>query len=451
MTTEVVMPALGLTVEKGIIIKWLKQEGETVEKGEPLFEVEADKVATEVESPATGILARILVPIGIEVPILTVVAVITEPGEEVSADYKTPFPEGAAVAAEVGVETSSVSRPPTKPTQPASAVRAGKIKAMPAARHLAGEEGLDLETVTGSGPEGVVLLRDVEAALKGGVRLVVKASTLARRLAKKKSVPLEQVEGSGIRARIMRADVTTYLEKTGEVRHEFGATIPMSKIREVISRRMSESAFTAPHIYFFTEVWLDPLLKFRKELIPDFEKHFDLHPSINDFLIKAVALNIIDFPILNAQLKRDVIQIMPEINIGLAVAMPEGLIVPAIPQADRLGIVKIARKRADLVSRAREGKLTLEEMERGTFTVSSLAQYDITHFTAILNPPQSGILSIGKTDEKLVMVDSQVEVKRISRFGLSVDHRIIDGAIAADFLQNLKWKLERPSFTFLTL
>ena len=176
-----------------------------------------------------------------------------------------------------------------------------------------------------------------------------------------------------------------------------------------------------------------------------------MRPSINDFLIKAVALNILDFPMLNAQVKGEEIRIMPEVNVGLAVAVAEGLIVPAIARADRAGLVDIVRQRADLVERARKGRLTLAEMERGTFTVSSLATYDITHFTAILNPPQSGILSVGKLDEKLVMVDGQVRVKRITTFGLSVDHRIIDGAVAADFLQNLKWKIEKPAFTFLAL
>ena len=154
---------------------------------------------------------------------------------------------------------------------------------------------------------------------------------------------------------------------------------------------------------------------------------------------------------LNGQVKGDEIHIMPEINVGLAVAVREGLIVPALSQVDRAGLVEIARQREDLIARARKGRLSLAEMERGTFTVSSLAQYDITHFTAILNPPQSGILSVGKTDEKLFLVDGQVKQKRVAVLGLSVDHRIIDGAVAADFLQNLKWKLERPELTFLAL
>ncbi|MBU2499212.1 MAG: 2-oxo acid dehydrogenase subunit E2, partial [Proteobacteria bacterium] len=166
---------------------------------------------------------------------------------------------------------------------------------------------------------------------------------------------------------------------------------------------------------------------------------------------KVVALNLLDFPILNAMIKGEEVHILPEVNVCLAVALPDGLIVPAIAHADRVGLGEIARQRQDLVQRAQAGKLTREELERGTFTISSLAQYDINYFTAILNPPQSGILSVGKTREELAMVDGEVRVKKVATFGLAVDHRIIDGAVAADFLQNLKWKLEQPLFTFLEL
>jgi len=288
---------------------------------------------------------------------------------------------------------------------------------------------------------------------------MVKASPLARKVAETEGVSLEGIEGTGIRGRIMRADVDRAITEEGAPAVEreaaagvgLGDTIPMSSVRKVIARRMSESAFTAPHIYFFTDICMDPLLRFRKEILPDFEKRFGLRPSVNDFLIKAVALNILDFPILNAQIQGEDIRIMPEINVGLAVAVDEGLVVPAIAGTAKAGLVDIVRQRQDLVQRARDGKMTLQEMQRGTFTISSLAMYDITHFTAILNPPQSGILSVGKTDEKLFMRDGQVEVKRVASMGLSVDHRIIDGAVAADFLQNLKWKLERPWFTFLDL
>jgi pyruvate dehydrogenase E2 component (dihydrolipoamide acetyltransferase) len=231
----------------------------------------------------------------------------------------------------------------------------------------------------------------------------------------------------------------------------FGKTIPMSQMRKVIARRMSESAFTAPHIHFFTEVEMGRLIQLRNEILSDFEAQFRVRISINDFILKAVGLAIREYPMLNASIDGDSIRINPEINVGLAVAMKEGLIVPAIPSTDRLGLGDLARMRVDLVERARAGKLTMDEIERGTFTVSSLAQFDITCFTAILNPPQSGILSVGKLDEKITLVSGEIVSKKVTCFGLSVDHRIVDGAVAAAFLQVLKRRLENPSYAFLQL
>jgi len=447
VATEVVLPMLGITVEKGKIVEWVKKEGDSVEKGETIFVVEVEKATTEVESPAGGILAKILVPEGVEVPVLTVVGIITEPGEKFSEE---DVPQAESPSSVDSVDSVNMVTP--QENAPMATGPDGIIKAVPAARRMAKEHGIHLQDISGTGPDGLIFAGDVEAMIAGTARPSdVRASTLARRLAEKERIPLEQVAGTGVRDRIMRQDVQAFLKESETTGTPLGTVIPMSTVRKVIARKMSESAFSAPHIYFFTDTCLDPLLEFRSVVLPGLEKRFDLRLSINDFIIKAVALNILDFPMLNAQIKGEDIHIMSEVNVGLAVAMPEGLIVPAIKNADRSGLVDIARQRIDLVQRARQGKLTLEEMERGTFTISSLAQYDITHFTAILNPPQSGILSIGKTDEKLVMEKGQVKVKRIAQIGLSVDHRIIDGAMAADFLQNLKWKLERPSITYLTV
>jgi pyruvate dehydrogenase E2 component (dihydrolipoamide acetyltransferase) len=436
---------LGVTVENGKIVEWLKDEGDTVEKGESIFVVEADKVTTEVESPASGILAKILLQAGEEVPVLTVVAVITEPEEELPEKY----------AAGVVAEVSSHTVPPPQPKPESTSVsttslsaqdfRAGPIAIVPAARKLAQEKELDISAIKATGPDGVILLQDVKAA--GGAQKF-KVSTLARRFAEKEGVGLEAIEGTGVRGRIMRHDVQHSIEDAKSP--GLGKIIPMDSMRQVIARRMSASAFTAPHIYFFTDVQLDPLLDFRREIVPDFEKEFGLRPSVNDFLIKAVALNILDFPILNATVKEQEIHILSEINVCLAVALEDGLIVPAIANTDTAGLVDITRQRMDLVKRARSGQLTMEELERGTFTISSLAQYDVTYFTAIINPPQSGILSVGKTRNELYLTDGTVvKNRKVATFGLSVDHRIIDGVVAADFLQNLKKKLERPSFTFL--
>jgi len=446
MATEVVIPMLGVTVEKGKIVEWLKTEGDSVERSESIFIVEADKVTTEVESPAGGILAKILVEAGREVPVLTVVGLITAPGEEIPADYKTTV----AAEPQKPAEADAEARIPAGGSPHAAAVRApgkpaGSLAIMPRARKLASEKGIDIAAIDPSGPGGVILLRDVEAAAAAPAGRV---STLAHRLAAKEGIDLAGIAGSGVRGRIMRTDVQSAMVEAK--RPALGKVIPMESMRQVIARRMSQSAFTAPHIYFFSDIQMDPLLDFRREIVAEFEKQFGLRPSVNDLLIKAVALNILDFPLLNASVKDQEIHIASEVNVCLAVALEDGLIVPAIANADAAGLVDIVRQRQDLVARARTGKLTIEELERGTFTISSLAQYDITYFTAILNPPQSGILSIGKTREELYLnTDGTVGTRKMATFGLSVDHRIIDGTLAADFLQNLKWKLQRPAFTFL--
>jgi pyruvate dehydrogenase E2 component (dihydrolipoamide acetyltransferase) len=448
---------LGITVEKGKILKWLKSEGEMIEKGESIFEVEADKVTTEVESPASGILKKILVPENVELPVLTVVGVITAEGEEVPEKYVTgkpgiaELPKGAPSEVMLAFPSVDVSE------------RSGQIRAVPAARKVARQYGIDLSLISGSGPGGTILKKDVEnrmalsraemTAPKGRKRW---ATPLARRLAEKEGIPLQSVRGTGPGGRVTKMDVMKTSEKRkaglpGEAPAEtlFGKTIPMSRMRRVIARRISQSASTAPHIYFFTDGEMGKLIELRKEILSDFEGKFGVRISINDFIIKAVGLTIREYPMLNANLDGENIRINPEINVGLAVALEEGLIVPAIPRADRCGLEDIARMRVDLVERARNGKLTIEEIERGTFTVSSLAQFGITYFTAILNPPQSGILTVGKLDEKLGLINGEVRIKQVTRFGLSVDHRIVDGAVAAAFLQAFKGKLENPSSAFL--
>ena len=333
------------------------------------------------------------------------------------------------------------------------------IKAVPAARWKARREGVDLSLLKGSGPKGIILNKDLQdfRITKKSIEKIAEtkkrfASSLARKLAEKKGISLQSIQGSGIRGRIMMGDVIKAGEmQTGKIKEKemLGQTIPMSRMRKVIAKRMVQSAFTAPHIYFFTDIRMDELIQLRENILIRFEKQFKTRISINDFIIKAVALTIIEFPMLNAMVKDEEIYIMPEINIGLAVATEGGLIVPAIPQADKLGLEKISQTRADLVERARTGKLKMEEIERGTFTISSLAQFDITFFTAILNPPQSGILTIGKTQDQLFLKNGQVVAKKLASLGLSVDHRIVDGAIAAGFLQSLKQKLENPTLAFI--
>ena len=448
MATEVVLPMLGITVERGKITQWHKSEGDSVQKAEIIFTVESEKVTTDVESPATGILAKILVQAGMEVPLMTVVGIITEPGEEVPPQYLSAAPPKNAGAPE---KIATPQNQEAKESGPPAAPSGGPVRIVPAARKLAKEMGIEPARIRGTGPEGIICWGDVVNTAPGETG--VKASTLAKRLATQNDVDLSAIQGTGVRGRIMRDDVAG--ASLARIQPGAGAgiekIIPLNGVRRVIARRMSQSAFSAPHTYFFTEVAMDALLDYRRQVAPVFEKRFGIRPSINDFLIKAVALNIRDFPLFNAQIEDENIHILPRINVGLAVAQPEGLIVPAIADADLIGLAEIALQRNDLVSRARTGQLTGDEMERGTFTISSLAQYDITQFTAIINPPQSAILSVAATRDQLFLQDGQVAVRKTAVFGLSTDHRVIDGVQSADFLQNLKAKLERPAFTFMHL
>jgi pyruvate dehydrogenase E2 component (dihydrolipoamide acetyltransferase) len=443
--TEVVIPMLGITVEKGIIREWLKKEGDKVEKGESLFIVEAEKVTTEVESPASGVLGRIIVPVDVEMPVLTVVALIAETGEKIPERYSKDAAVSRPPAAETVLDNEKVEA--ASPEKPAEILTKGPLKIAPAARRLAREKGVIVENINGTGPEGVIVFSDVEKAALVASAPSARASTLAAKLADREGVVISEIKGSGVRGRIMTGDVKSKVKASSA--QGLGRIIPMSSMRQIIARKMSESAFTAPHIYFFTDVCMDPALNFRKEILPDFEESFGHKFSINDMIIKAAALNISDFPMLNATIVGNDIHILPEINVCMAIALEDGLIVPAIKNTNLCGLSAIARQRIDLVERAKSGKLTMEELQSGTFTISSLAQYDVTYFTAIINPPQSGILSVGKTRDELYLEDGNVKTRKIATFGLSVDHRIIDGAVAADFLQHFKKKLEKPQFTFM--
>lgn len=332
-----------------------------------------------------------------------------------------------------------------------------QLRAMPAARSLAREKGLDLAAISGSGPEGCILKKDVEAyraapvaapAASGPARV----TSLARKLAQQKGVDLNAVQGSGPRGRVTKADVLRAAAAPAPAGGALASRkVPATSMRKTIARRLSASAFTAPHIYFFSDVKMDSLLALYKDIKQEILERHGVKISVNDLLIKAVALTLEEFPNVNASFDGENIEVWGDVNVGLAVALDEGLIVPAIASANIASLWEIASQRADLVDRARDRKLSAEEIQRGTFTISSLAQYEITHFTAIINPPQSAILSVGKTQEKVVAENGQVVVRQVATLGLSVDHRIIDGAVAAQFLTSLKKKLERPALMFMEL
>jgi pyruvate dehydrogenase E2 component (dihydrolipoamide acetyltransferase) len=417
MAVEVIVPSLGEVVEEVTILHWFKSEGDRVNKGEPLLEVESEKVTTEIGAPASGILGRIFYPQGSKVGITQVVAIIVAEGEALPEAYRE-LP-------------SSMVAQPVRQVTPISEKKIDRLRVAPLARKIAEKEGIDLTVVQPTGPHGTIMKKDVEAYLA--------------------SIPRQKEETGRVKSVPVREKIAEKETVPKATRAIPGQKVPLTSMRKTIARRMVKSAFSAPHLCVFSEMGMDALLEIREILKSSYKEPLEFQISINDFLMKAVALTLKEFPYLNARWEEEEIQLLEEINIGLAVALEEGLIVPSIPRVDHIGLEEIARQRIELVERARQGKLQKIELERGTFTITSLATFGVSHFTAIINPPQSAILSVGATQEKLVMQEGKVCSKRVAIAGLSIDHRVADGAYGAAFLDSLKRRIENPTITFLHL
>jgi pyruvate dehydrogenase E2 component (dihydrolipoamide acetyltransferase) len=405
VATEVTIPNLGYTMTVAKILKWLKAIGDTVEAGEILLEIETDKVNYGIESPASGVVKAVLVKPGDEVPVGGLIAVIGRADEQVDlALYRKEKKE--APVAEKAQATEKKEAAPAAP-QPAG----GRMVVSPLARKMAKEKGLDLSLVKGSGRSGRIRMSDVEQYLR---------------------------EAKPARGEAPKAPPALGPREVAEV-------IQMTSMRRAIARRLSQSFHDAPHFNLGTEVDMTEVFRLLELLGKEIEAEGRVKLSVNDLLIKAVAVTLRDHPRLNSRLNGEQIEILKDINVGLAVALDDGLIVPAVAKADQKRLWQISQERKDLVERAREGKLALEEIERGTFTVSNMGMFDIVFFNSILNPPQSGILSVGKTMERPVVRDGAVVIRPIVEMTLAVDHRIVDGAVGARFLQSLKRGLENPA------
>jgi pyruvate dehydrogenase E2 component (dihydrolipoamide acetyltransferase) len=374
------MPKMGMTMEEGTIIQWHKAEGQPVQKGEPLLEIMTDKVSLEVAAPASGILRGIRFGPQAVVPVTQVIAYIAAPDEK----------------------TEEAARPPegvTRQVTPSTPLRAS-----PAARRAARERGIDLMAVQGSGPDGRIVQADVEAFA---------AQALQQRAA---VVPSEAP------ARV----------------------IPLVGMRRTIAERMQKSFREAPHISLTVEVDMAAAEEMRRQLTEAVEAEGSEKISPTAILVKAAALALKRHPLVNATLRGEEIHLLSEINIGVAVALDEGLIVPVIKGADRMGLTQIAALVSDLARRAREGKLTLDDVAGGTFTLTNLGMFGIDQFTAIVNPPHSAILATGRIVEKPVGVAGQIVLRPMMQMTISADHRVIDGVVAARFLQDVKRVLENP-------
>jgi len=428
MPVPVIMPKFEMAQESGKVLRWLKQEGEAVTKGEAILEVETDKVAMEVEAPASGTLVGIRAGPDEVVPIGQPIAYILLPGE---------VWEGAPGAS-----------PAASP--------AGAPRATPVAERIAQAHGVDLSAVPGTGPGGRVTKADVEAFLaQRAAEGKVKAAPAARRLARELGVDLQQVEGTGPGGRIQSEDVRRAAEALragvspealeAPARLAIRRRVPLAGMRRIIAERMSRSVREAPQFTVSIDVEMGRAMAIVEDLAAWAEREGGPRVTLTALLVKACAWALRRHPALNATLEGEEILEWEDVNIGVAVAVPEGLVVPVIPEADRRGVWEIARMLEEKVGRAREGRLRPEDVQGGTFTLSNLGMYGIDRFTAILNPPQAGILAVGRVAKRPVVGEGdEVVVRPVATLTLTADHRVIDGAQAAQFMDDLRWVLERP-------
>ncbi|GAP14212.1 pyruvate/2-oxoglutarate dehydrogenase complex, dihydrolipoamide acyltransferase (E2) component [Longilinea arvoryzae] len=420
MANIVIMPKLGFDMAEGTLVRWVKAEGEKVEKSDVLAEIETDKATVEVESSFTGVLLRQLVEQGAVVPVSTPIAMIGQPGEAV--------PDLPGSAPEAKAEENAAPAPEKPAAIPAGGSAAGPIKASPLAKRIAATKGLDLQAVQGSGPGGRIVKRDVEAALTG-VNQPAGGAT---------PTPAAQATAAAAPANVTpAAPVWQPGAPAPSDQH-----IPVEKLRAIIGRRMSESKQSVPHFYVTHEFDMDALMSLRKqinELLPDEQKI-----SVNDFIVKGIALALRQFPGINASLAGNEIIRHGQINVGVAVAMDAGLMTVVVRDADQKPLRVISAEVREMVARARAGKVRPEDIEGSTFSISNLGMFDVEHFIAIINPPEAAILAVGSAKPVPVVRDGQVVVGTRMKATLSADHRVTDGAEAARFLQALALNLEQP-------
>jgi pyruvate dehydrogenase E2 component (dihydrolipoamide acetyltransferase) len=421
------MPSLGHTMEKGKIIEWLKHEGDPIAKGEPLVVIETDKVITEVESPADGVVLRIVVPSEEERPIGALLAVLGAQGEQVS-EVELQQMLGP-VAAKTPVMPAPVSAPaPMAAPRVDAAARDGgeRLKISPIARKLADELGLDASTIQGTGPGGRITKDDV-------LRVAEAAKVAAPAPAPITTAPAASATAPG-----------AAMPVPARGRLGVSSTIPLRGMRGRVAERMFQSWNTIPRVTEVMQVDMSATVAFREAMLGQWEQQYGLRISLNDMITKAVALALRRQPRLNATLVDQEVRLHDSVNVGIAVNLDEGLIVPVIFNADQKDLGQIAREGRDLAEKARAGRLQLDEISDGTFTITNLGTTGIELFTPIINPPQVAILGVGMVQRRPIVVGDALAIRPAVYLSLVFDHRAVDGVPAANFLQELKRLLEKP-------
>ena len=438
MATNILMPALSPTMTEGTLARWLKKEGEDVKSGDVIAEIETDKATMEVEAVDEGVLGKILVGDGTQgVKVNQPIAVLVEPGEKApeTAPSAAPAPKASAPPPPAPAQTSPSPSPVAEDAAPASKpaptaasrgngqdVHAGRIFASPLARRMAQQAGIDLSRLKGSGPNGRIVKADIDAALA--------------RPAAPPAAPSPAMEAPPPAAAPTPAPAITAPHRL----------VPNSTMRKVIARRLSEAKQTIPHFYVSMDIEIEALLKLREDLNAKSPKEgpgaFRL--SVNDLLIKAAAVTLRRIPRVNASYTEDNTVLYDDVDISVAVAIPEGLITPVLRKADQKGLAAISNEMKDLIARAKAGKLKPEEYQGGGFSISNMGMYGVSEFAAIINPPQAAILAIGAGQQRPIIKNGQVAVATMMTCTLSIDHRVVDGALGAEWLAAFKTVVEDP-------
>jgi len=410
MSNQVTLPRLGQGMESGTIVRWLKAEGDQVEKGEPLYELDTEKVTQEVEADSSGTLLKILAGEGEEIEVGKAIAVIGEPGEEYSPPESADSDGEEEPTATAPVEQPSEQEEPFAPRPQAAEQmeNGGRVKASPLARRIARERGIDLRSLRGTGPEGRIVAEDVERAEKA-------APEPARAAAAAAPAPVA----------------------AGEVE-----VVRLTGMRKAIARRMTE-AWEAPVFQITMTADMTAAIRLREGLVARMGEG-DAKPTYSDILTKICSVALMRHRAVNALFAGEEVHVMPSAHVGIAVAVPNGLLVPVQRSCETKTIQQLANERADLVTRTREGKLRQEELEGGTFTISNLGMYGVERFVAVLNPPQAAILAVGAIEERAVVRDGEVVARPVLELTLTCDHRAVDGATASEFLRTVKQFLEEP-------
>lgn len=410
MAETINMPKLGFDMAEGLLVRWVKQVGEQINKGDVLAEIETDKATVEVESSASGVVLSHIVDQGTMVPVNAPIAVIGAEGEKVDAPAAAPSKVESQKSEEM--PAAQTQEKPAATTQASAPAESGPVKASPLAKKIAREKNINLSSIQGTGPNGRISRKDVEAALAGGGQLTV---------------------GSGQRP---QPSTTNYQPAVED------KVIPTTKLRQAIGRRLVESKQTIPHFYVTHEYKMEALMDMRKQAnayLPDNEKL-----SVNDFILKAVALTLRQFPNLNATIKGNEVIQFGHVNVGVAVTVPGGLMTVVVKDTDQKTMRQISSEVKAMAGRARESKVKPEDVDGSTFSTSNLGMYDVEDFIAIVNPPEAAILAISSAREVPVVENGEVKVGWRMKATISVDHRVSDGAEAAQFMQALAGFIENP-------